>query len=116
MEKRLYRSSKDRMLFGVCGGLGQYFNIDPVIVRVIFVITIFFGGLGIIAYIIMAIVVPNENSKAAEPKDTLKENVHEIKDTTESIGKDIQKTFSSKDDIDKNISKIKKRLFFIVLF
>ena len=65
MEKRLYRSSKDRMLFGVCGGLGKYFNIDPVIVRVIFVITIFFGGLGIIEYIIMAIVVPNENSKAA---------------------------------------------------
>jgi phage shock protein C len=101
MEKRLYRSSRDRVLWGVCGGLGRYFNIDPVIVRVIFVLTIFFGGLGIIAYIVMAIVVPNENSKATEPKDTIKENVHEIKDTTESIGKDIHKTFSSKDDTDK---------------
>ena len=101
MAKRLCRSSKDRVLFGVCGGLGKYFNIDPVIVRVIFVITICFVGLGIIAYIILAIVVPNENSKAAEPKDTVKENVHEIKDTTETIGKDIKKTFSSKDDTDK---------------
>jgi phage shock protein C len=63
MEKRLYRSSKDRVLWGVCGGLGKYFNIDPVIIRVIFVITIFFGGLGIVAYIVMAIVVPNEDSK-----------------------------------------------------
>jgi phage shock protein C len=66
MEKRLYRSSKDRVLWGICGGLGKYFNIDPVIVRVIFVISIFFGGLGIIAYIVMAIVVPNEDSKAGK--------------------------------------------------
>ena len=66
MEKRLYRSSKDRVLWGVCGGLGKYFNIDPVIIRVIFVIAIFFGGLGIIAYIVMAIVVPNEDSKAGK--------------------------------------------------
>ena len=101
MEKKLYRSSKDRVLWGVCGGLAKYFNTDPVIVRVIFVVTIFFGGLGIIAYSIMAIVVPKEDSKASEPTDTIKENVKEIKDTTETIGKEIQKTFSSKDNTDK---------------
>jgi phage shock protein C len=101
MEKKLYRSSKDRVLWGVCGGLAKYFNTDPVIVRVIFVVTIFFGGLGIIAYIIMAIVVPKEDSKAGEPTDTIKENVQEIKDTTEAIGKEIQKTFNSKDSTDK---------------
>jgi len=89
------------MLWGVCGGLAKYFNTDPTIVRVIFVITIFFGGLGIIAYIILAILVPNENSKAAEPKDTIIENVKEIKDTTEAIGKDIQKTFDSKESTNK---------------
>jgi phage shock protein C len=101
MEKRLYRSSKDRVLWGVCGGLGKYFNIDPVIVRVIFVLTIFFGGLGIVAYIVMAIIVPKEDSKAAEPKDAIKENIKDIKDTTVSIGKDIQKTFGPKEDTDK---------------
>ena len=101
MEKKLYRSSKDRVLWGVCGGLAKYFNTDPVIVRVIFVVTIFFGGLGIIAYLIMAIVVPKEDSKASEPTDTIKENVKEIKDTTATIGKEIQKTFSSKDNTDK---------------
>jgi phage shock protein PspC (stress-responsive transcriptional regulator) len=101
MQKKLYRSTKDRIVFGVCGGLGKYFNIDPTIVRVIFVITIFFDGLGILVYIILAIVVPKEDSKASEPKDATKENVHEIKDTTEAIGQDIQKTFSSKDERDK---------------
>jgi phage shock protein PspC (stress-responsive transcriptional regulator) len=101
MEKKLYRSNKDRVLFGVCGGLGKYFNIDPTIVRVIFIITIFFGGLGIIAYIIMALVVPKEDSKTSDPSDAIKENAQDIKDTTEAIGKDIQKTFNSKDNSDK---------------
>jgi hypothetical protein len=68
---------------------------------VIFVITIFFGGLGILAYIILAIVIPKKDSKASEPKDAIKENVDQIKDTTEVIGKDIQKPFGSKDESDK---------------
>ena len=60
MVKRLYRSRKDRKLWGVCGGLGKYFDIDPVIFRIVFVVTIFLGAAGIIAYIIMAIIVPLE--------------------------------------------------------
>jgi len=60
MAKRLYRSKKDRVLWGVCGGLGQYFDLDPVIFRIIFVVSIFFASAGIIAYIIMTIVVPEE--------------------------------------------------------
>ncbi|HZW39301.1 MAG: PspC domain-containing protein [Syntrophothermus sp.] len=58
MNKKLYRSRNDKMLAGVCGGLAEYFDFDPVIVRLIFVITIFFGGTGILAYIILWIVVP----------------------------------------------------------
>jgi phage shock protein C len=95
MEKRLYRSRKDRMLFGVCGGLAEYFNIDPVIIRVIFIITIFFGGLGILAYVILAIVVPLESSQSTEPRQTIRENVEEMRQTAENVGKDIHSTFSS---------------------
>lgn len=62
MEKRLYRSRTNRMIWGVCGGLGKYFNTDPTIFRIIAVASIFFGSLGIIVYIIMAIVVPLEPS------------------------------------------------------
>jgi phage shock protein C len=58
--KRLYRSRNDRKLSGVCGGLGKYFDIDPVIFRIVFVVTIFFGLAGLIAYIIMALIVPLE--------------------------------------------------------
>ena len=58
---RLYRSRLERKLFGVCGGLGAHFGIDPTIVRVLFVISAFASfGLTIFAYILMAIVVPDE--------------------------------------------------------
>ncbi len=58
--KRLYRSRIDRMIAGICGGLAKYFDIDPTIVRVLFVVSIFIGGGGIVAYIILWIVVPEE--------------------------------------------------------
>ena len=58
---RLYRSRFDRKLFGVCGGLGAHFGVDPTIVRVLFVISAFASfGLTIFAYILMAIIVPDE--------------------------------------------------------
>jgi len=58
MNKRLYRSKKDRMIAGVCGGLAEYFDIDPVIVRVILLILLFGAGTGFLAYVILWIVVP----------------------------------------------------------
>ena len=57
---------------GVCGGLAKYFDIDPVIVRVIAVVSIFITGVSIIAYIVMAIVVPLESSEVTTPKDEMK--------------------------------------------
>lgn len=60
VSKKLYRSGKNRILFGVCGGLAEYFEIDPVIVRVIFVMLALFSGIGFIAYLILMIVVPLE--------------------------------------------------------
>lgn len=57
--KKLYRSNKDKKLAGVCGGLGEYFQIDPVIIRLIFVLIAFGGGAGLLIYLIMALVIPN---------------------------------------------------------
>ncbi len=65
MNKRLYRSTKDRMIGGVAAGLAEYFQIDPTIVRVIFVVTLFLGGSGVLAYLILWIVVP-EDTKLQE--------------------------------------------------
>ena len=61
MEKKLYRSRSDRKIWGVCGGLAKYFDIDPTIVRVVAVASLFVGSLGFWIYFIMAIVVPNES-------------------------------------------------------
>jgi phage shock protein C len=56
--KKLYRSRKARMVAGVCGGLAEYFNIDPTLVRLLFVFATLAGGPGLLAYIILLIVVP----------------------------------------------------------
>jgi phage shock protein PspC (stress-responsive transcriptional regulator) len=97
MERILYRSRKDRVILGVCGGLARYFKADPTIVRLIFVIAILFAGLGIFAYIILAIGSPLEDSQATEPRETIRENVKEIKNTAVVIVKNLQLTFSNKE-------------------
>ena len=94
MEKRLYRSRSDRMIWGVCGGLAEYFDIDPTIIRIIAVLLAFDSGAGILAYIILAIVVPLESSEASEPKDVIKENVEEMKETATQLGQEIRSTFT----------------------
>ncbi len=58
--KRLYRSRNERMLAGVCGGIAEYLNLDPTVVRLLWVAFSLFGGAGILLYIIFAIIVPED--------------------------------------------------------
>ena len=109
MEKRLYRSRSDRMLGGVCGGLAKYFDMDPTIVRVLAVLLIFANGLGILAYIIMAIVVPLEGSKVATPKETMKENVEEMKETASELGREARSTFVEEEVESEAVDKVRHR-------
>jgi phage shock protein PspC (stress-responsive transcriptional regulator) len=60
MAKKLYRSRKNRVIAGICGGLAEYFDIDLIIVRLITLILVLSFGAGLIAYIIAWIVVPEE--------------------------------------------------------
>jgi len=60
MKKRLYRSRDNRIIWGICGGIGNYFNVDPVLIRVIAVLTLIFGGWGILIYIILYFIIPIE--------------------------------------------------------
>lgn len=62
MKKRLYRSNRDSMLAGVCGGIAEYFDIDPTLVRLGWILFCAVGGSGIIAYIIAAIVIPRDSA------------------------------------------------------
>ena len=58
MSRRIYRSRKESMIAGVCGGLGEYFDLDPVLMRIIFVLLAFAGGAGVIGYILAWIIIP----------------------------------------------------------
>lgn len=97
MYKKLYRSNTDKMIGGVSGGIAEYFEIDPTIVRILFVLAVFFGGGGLIAYIILWIIVPEKpyvfpgtqhtqtgnQSEFTQPKqesDTKGQNSEPIKD------------------------------------
>lgn len=60
MKKRLYKSSTDKKVCGVCGGIANYFDVDPTVIRLIWVIFTLVGGSGLIAYIIAAIIMPDE--------------------------------------------------------
>jgi len=66
--KKLYRSRENRIAGGVCGGLGEYFDIDPTLVRVLFVFGAFLGipGALLLIYLVMLIIVPQEPMQAAE--------------------------------------------------
>ena len=59
MNKKLYKSNTNKMICGVCGGLGEFFGIDPTIIRLIWAILALLGGTGIVAYLIAAVIIPN---------------------------------------------------------
>ena len=67
MKKKLYRSTTDKKIAGVCGGLGEYFGIDSTIIRLILVGLVLLGGTGVLAYIVAALVIP------AQPDDYYQE-------------------------------------------
>lgn len=93
-KKKLYRSKKDRIIAGVCGGIAEYFDIDPVLVRILAVLTIFANGIGIIAYIIAWIIIPQDPEQVSEKKkDGLRKKAEGI---AQNIGGQIRK------DLDEN--------------
>ena len=60
MEKKLYRSANNKMLAGVCSGLAKYLNMDPTVIRVIWAVLSLFAFVGVIAYIVCALIIPEE--------------------------------------------------------
>jgi phage shock protein C len=79
-QKRLYRSTQERMFAGVCGGIAEYLDVDPTLVRLFFVaLTLLSGGQGLLIYIVLMLVVPEQ------PKETRKIKNEEIIDEQSSI-------------------------------
>ncbi len=83
---RMYRDTDNRVIGGVCSGMGAYWNIDPVIVRILFIALTLAGGLGILVYLILYIVIPE--AKTTAQKIEMKGNPVNINNITESVKKE----------------------------
>jgi phage shock protein C len=79
IDRRLHRSRRDRVLFGVCSGLGEYFEIDPVLIRLGFVLITLAGGAGILAYLALAIVLPEEGAPDEPGQAALRRNLESLR-------------------------------------
>lgn len=67
MDRKLYRSRTSSMIAGVCGGLGAYLNLDPTVVRLVFILLALAGGPGVLFYLLLWLVVPREPAAAPAP-------------------------------------------------
>ncbi|MCL2682752.1 MAG: PspC domain-containing protein [Bacteroidales bacterium] len=120
--KTLRRSTENRIIGGVCGGIAEYFDLDPVLIRLAFVLLAFLGGSGILIYIIAWIVIPEKRvgdnipdaeivseekkEKKTETKkmeEQLKENLKEVEKEVKEIGEIISK------EVEKEVKKIEKK-------
>lgn len=107
MNKKLYRSSTDNIIGGVCGGLGEYFNIDSNLLRIIFILFGVFGA-GVVVYLILWIIFPikEDGDKQEDLKD---EKVNDMK-------KDNDDTYKMQETRDRNISFLAFVFIFFGLF
>lgn len=76
MAKKLHRSESEKIIGGVCGGIGEYFDLDPVIIRILFLIAFFSAGAGFLAYIIMWIIVPGKDGDHVSEANSNYDNTH----------------------------------------
>jgi len=91
MNARLYRSRTDRMIGGVCGGLGQYLGVDPVIVRLFFVLLALGGsGIGGLAYLLLWIIVPYEDQGEMTTSDAIRSGADEMAERARTLGSDLR--------------------------
>lgn len=88
---RLYRSETNRILGGVCGGLAEYFNVDPTIIRIIFVLMAIFGGSGLLVYFILWLVIPSKSSNSNLSTGEINANIQDMKNSAEKFAHDIKK-------------------------
>jgi phage shock protein C len=88
--KKLYRSETDKVIAGVCAGIGEYLDIDPVLVRILFVVFTLAGGAGIVLYFLLWVLLPTKGDVAVPYDQSLKKNGEEIKQRATSVAASLQ--------------------------
>lgn len=87
--RKLTRSDKDKVIAGVCGGLGGYFSVDPTIIRIVFAIFGLSGGVGILAYLVFWVIIPVEG-RDDEIGERAREAGEEMKEAAQSLADDVR--------------------------
>ena len=82
---KLFRSENDRVIAGVCTGLGEFFQIDATIIRLIFIIVTLFGGGGVLLYLILWLIIPSQGSNSEITRENIEKGVIEIKDKAKDL-------------------------------
>lgn len=84
--KRLYRSEDDRIIAGVAGGIAEYFDVDPLLVRIIAALAILSGG-GVVLYILLWIFVPTRRTAKLPQNERIEKNAEELSETAQELGR-----------------------------
>jgi phage shock protein PspC (stress-responsive transcriptional regulator) len=95
MKTKLVRSSTDRMVSGVCGGLAAYLGIEAVWVRLFFVLISLANGVGLLVYLILWIIMPEVGREGATPSQTIESNVQEVTNTAQQFAQNIGQAVQS---------------------
>lgn len=88
--KKLYRSEQDRIAGGVAGGLGSYFELDPTLIRLIFLVLTIAGGSGILIYLVLWLVMPTKSNLTAASEEVMRKNAKEIEAKAKEVMGDIK--------------------------
>lgn len=94
--KRIYRKQSEKMIGGVCAGLAEYLNVDVVLVRLIFAALALVNGIGLVAYLVLWLIMPNEEQleQGAAGDAVVRANVNEMKDEALRLGQQVKEVGS----------------------
>jgi phage shock protein C len=90
MDRRLYRHRTNRIIAGVCGGIGEYLNIDPTFVRIFFVLLALSNGIGVLVYFLLWIIVPPDNARNVSLGESARTGADEIAEHAHYLGEDLR--------------------------
>lgn len=88
--ERPFRSERDEIIGGVCGGLGPYLNVDPLVLRILFVVGAMLNGIGLIVYVLLWIFIPTEETGYDDQEEVISQNVAKMLERIRTLGRDAQ--------------------------
>lgn len=102
---KLYRSTTDIVIAGVAAGIADFFEIDPLIVRILFILLFVFGGSGLVVYLILWIIVPKKGDKSKNTEEIVKKNAAELKAKAQKLVEEIKTTSGNHHKSDRKNKK-----------